>query len=45
MRNPESEEENIIKDIINLFRLRKEESYTEIEDIRNIILRDLKNLF
>ena len=45
MRNPESEEENIIKDIINLFRLKKEESYTEIEDIRNIILRDLKNLF
>ena len=29
------EEENIIKDIKNLFRLRKEQNYTAIKDIRN----------
>ena len=30
------EEENIIKDIRNLFRLKKEQNYTEIKDIRNV---------
>ena len=35
MRNPRSEEEGIIKDIINLFRLEKEQNYTAIKDIRN----------
>ena len=29
------EEENMIKDIGNLFRLKKERSYTAIKDIRN----------
>ena len=28
------EEENIIKDIRNLFRLKKEQSYTAVKDIR-----------
>ena len=30
------EEENIIKDTRNLFRLKKEQNYTAIEDIRNL---------
>ena len=30
------EEENIIKDIRNLFRLKKEQNYTAIKDIRNL---------
>ena len=30
------EEENIIKDIRNLFRLKKEQNYTANEDIRNL---------
>ena len=30
------EEENIIKDIINLFTLKKEQNYTANEDIRNL---------
>ena len=29
------EEENIIKEIRNLFRLKKEPNYTAIQDIRN----------
>ena len=57
MKNLRSEEENIIKDIRNLFRLKKL-NYTAIKDIRNLfrlkketkaikdrILRDIKNLF
>ena len=50
------EEENIIKDIWNLFRLKKDLNYTAIKDIRNIfrlkkklnqlkILRDIENVF
>ena len=35
MENPRIEEENIIKDIRNLFRLKKELNYTAIKDIRN----------
>ena len=30
------EEENIIKDLRNLFRLKKEKNYTAIKDIRNL---------
>ena len=30
------EEENIIKDTRNLFRLKKEQNYTATEDIRNL---------
>ena len=35
MENPRIEEENIIKDIRNLFRLKKELNYTAIKDIRS----------
>ena len=34
--NPWSEEEKIIKDIKNLFRLKKEQSDTAIKNIRNL---------
>ena len=34
------EEENIIKDLRNLFRLKK-----EIKEIKNMVLRNIKNLF
>ena len=34
------EEENIIKDIRNLFRLKKEQNYTAIKDIRNIFRQE-----
>ena len=36
MENPKPGEENIIKDIRNLFRLKKEISYTAINDIGNL---------
>ena len=58
MESSSFKEENIIKDIRNLFRLKKEQNYTGINNIRNlfrlkkeikaikdIILRDIKNLF
>ena len=58
MESSSFKEENIIKDIRNLCRLKKEQNYTGIKDIRNlfrltkeikaikdIILRDIKNLF
>ena len=35
MKNLRPEEENIIKDIRNLFRLKIELNYTAIKDIRN----------
>ena len=35
MENPRPEEEKIIKDIRNLFRLKKELNYTVIKDILN----------
>ena len=34
------EEENIIKDLRNLFRLKK-----EIKEIKDMVLRNIKNLF
>ena len=37
MENPKFEEENIIKDIKNFFRLKKGENYTAIKDIRIIL--------
>ena len=40
MKNLRSEEENIIKDIKNLFRLKK-----EFKSIKDRMLRDIKNLF
>ena len=47
------EEENIIKDITNHFRLNKELNYTAIKDIKNLFrleketkaIKDIKNLF
>ena len=36
MENPRLEEEKIIKDIRNPFRLKKELNYTETKDIRNL---------
>ena len=40
MENPRSEEEKIIKDIRNLFRLKK-----EIREIKDILLKNVKILF
>ena len=36
MKNPRSEEEKIIRDIGNLFRLKKEQNYSTTKDIRNL---------
>ena len=36
VENSRPEEEKIIRDIINLFRLKKELKYTAIKDIRNL---------
>ena len=36
MKNPRPGGEKIVKDIINLFRQKKEENETVIEDIRNL---------
>ena len=46
------EEESIIKNIRNLFRLKEEQNYTAVKDIRNIFrqvketkaIEDIKNL-
>ena len=37
MKNPRPEKENIIKIIRNHFRLKIEQSYTAIKDIRNLL--------
>ena len=39
MENPRPREEKIIKDIRNLFRLKKELNDTAIKDIRNVFRR------
>ena len=46
MENPRSEEEKIITDIRNLFRLKKELNDIAIQDIRNLfgIKRELKGI-
>ena len=36
MENPRSEKENIIKDLRNIFRLKKELNYTANKDIKNL---------
>ena len=36
MEHPKLEEEKIIKDIKNLFRLNKEVNHTAVKDIRNL---------
>ena len=40
MENPSPEEENITKDIKNLFRLEKEMNYTPIKVIRNFFRQE-----
>ena len=40
MENPRPEEEKIIKDIKNLFRLKKELDYTAIKDKKNLVRRE-----
>ena len=40
MENPRSEDQKIMKDIRNLFRLKK-----EVKGIKDIELRNIKNLF
>ena len=40
MENPSSEEEKVIKDTRNLFRLKK-----EVKGIKDIVPRNIKNLF
>ena len=36
MENLSPDEENIIKDIRNIFRLKKEQHYTAVKDITNL---------
>ena len=53
MKNSRPEEENIIKGIRNLFRIKKELNFTAFKDIRNLFIlekeskafKDIKNLF
>ena len=40
MKSLSLEEENTIKDIINLFRLKKEQNCTAIKDIRNLFRQE-----
>ena len=40
IENLRSEEEKIIKDVRNLFRLKKELNYTAIKDIRNLFRQE-----
>ena len=42
MENPRPEEENIIKDTRNLFRLKTELNYTPIKDVRNLFRLEKK---
>ena len=37
MENLRSEEENIIKDKRNLFKVKKEQNYTAVKGIRNLL--------
>ena len=41
--NPRPEQESIIKDISNLFRLRREQNYSAIKDIANFFRLEKKN--
>ena len=46
MQSLSLEEENIIKNITNPFRLKKELNYTAVKDIRSLLrLTDIKNHF
>ena len=44
MENPNlrPEEENVIKDVRNVFRLKKELNYTAIKDITNLFRLEIK---
>ena len=42
--NPRPEEESIIKDISNLFRLRREQNYSAIKDIAKFFRLEKKKL-
>ena len=42
MKDPRPEEEKIIENIRNLFRLKKELNYTAIKDIRNLFRLEKK---
>ena len=46
MENPRLEEEKIIKNLRNLFRLKEKQNYTAIKDIRNLfrILKIIKTI-
>ena len=46
MESLSPEEENIIKDIRNLFRLKKEQNYSAFKDIRNLfrLKKDIKGI-
>ena len=46
MANPRPQEEKIIKDIRNLFRLKKEQNDTPMKDIRNLfrIKKEIKRI-
>ena len=49
IKNPRLKEEKIIKDIRNLFRLKKEQNETAIKDIRNLFrlkkeIKGIKNI-
>ena len=41
--NPMPDKENIIKDIINIFKIKKEKKYTAITNIRNFLKLEKRN--
>ena len=43
IENPMPEEEKIIKDIINLLRLKKEQKQTSIKDIKGLFRLEKRN--
>ena len=43
IENPKPEEEKIIKDIINLLRLKKEQKQTAIKDIKGLFRLEKRN--
>ena len=43
IENPMPEEEKIIKDIINLLRLKKEQKQTAIKDIKDLFRLEKRN--
>ena len=43
MENPGSQQEKIVKNVRNLFRLKKELNYTAINDIRSLFRQKKRN--